>query len=153
MAEQDDVFSWRRDFKSVNWSGTLKYNSLRAAGAGVVWCLLGVVAGAKWQALQMLLFPICYYVFFLPIGLIAAWLSGLGVPWVGLLAAIFAFFVGVGDPLVFVLKKVRPDLVPAESVKFFSLKTVIFLLGRPAENGSSVAAARKELSSDLFTKR
>ncbi len=152
MSNDDNVFSWRRDFKHVNWGGTLKYNTLRAAGAGIVWFVLALLAGAKWQSFTMLLFPLFYFVSFLPFGLLTAWLSGLGVPWVGLFAAFVALMVGVGDPLVFILKKSKPELVPVDKAPFFSLKTVIFLLNEPTPDLAD-SPEKKEISSSMFVKK
>jgi len=128
----DDVFSWSRDFRNVNWAGTLKYNLIRAAGAGIVWFLLVLITGGKWGAFTMLLFPIIYFVSLLPLGLFTGWLSSKGVPWVGIFALFAAFLVAVGDPLVFILKKFKPEVVPVEKTPFFSLKTIIFVLNEPS---------------------
>jgi peptidoglycan/LPS O-acetylase OafA/YrhL len=153
MSDQDDSFSLRRDFKNIHWPSTMKYNLLRASGAGIVWLVLALLTGQGWHAFTMLFFPVVFLVFFLPIGLFAAWLSSLGIPWVGLVAALIAVFVAVGDPLVFVLKKARPELVPAEKVKFFNLQTVIFILSPPpGESAPAAEGQRKELTAGMFRK-
>ena len=133
MSEQDNTFQWKRDFKNVNWQSTLKYNLFRAIGAGIVWCILELMTGAGAHALPMLIaFPIGYFIFLLPIGLITGWLSGMGVPWVGLVNFLFALMLFVGDPLVYVLKKAKPELVPIDKPGFFNFKLVIFIINEPA---------------------
>lgn len=151
MSTNIEVFTWKRDLKNVNWSSTLRYNTLRAAGAGVAWCIIALLAGVKWQAFTMLLFPVFYYVSLLPFGLLAGWLSGLGVPWIGLFAAIAALMICVGDPLVFFLKKFRPEIVPIDKAPFLSLKTIIFILNDP--NSLADLSERKEISSTAFSRR
>ncbi len=153
MSGQDDAFSWTRDFKHVSWPDTLKYNFVRSAAAGIVWCLLGLLSGAKWQSFQMLLFPICYFIFMLPLGMLTGWLSGRGVPWVGLFAAFVALSVAIGDPLVFALKKAKPELLPVDHPRFFSLRVVIFVLNQAASTEPTPSVrAEKELSANMFKK-
>lgn len=76
----------------------------------------------------MLLFPVAYFTFLLPVGLIAGWLSGRGVPWVGLLTIFFALCVVVGDPIVFLAHKFKPALVPLEKPPFVSFKIINFIV-------------------------
>ena len=151
MSEQDNTFSWNRDFKHVNWQATLKYNLFRATGAGIVWCILELLSGAGMHALPMLIaFPIGYFIFLLPIGLVTGWLSGKGVPWVGLVNFLFALMLFVGDPLVFILKKAKPELVPIDKPAFFNFKLVIFIINEPA--ATPVEPEARELSGSLFKK-
>jgi len=152
MPEPDNTFSWKRDFKNVNWQATLKYNAFRAAGAGIVWCIFELMSGAGLHALPMIVaFPIGYFIFLLPIGLITAWLSGIGVPWVGLVNFLFALMLVVGDPLVFILKKVKPALVPIDRPGFVNFKLVIFIINEPT--AETVGQTETELSADVFKKK
>jgi hypothetical protein len=152
MSEQDNTFSWKRDFKNINWPATLKYNALRAAAAGIVWCIFQLMAGAGVHALPTIIaFPIGYFIFLLPIGLVTAWLSGMGVPWVGLVNFLFALMLVVGDPLVFILKKMKPEFVPVEKTGFVNFKLVIFIIDEPLQPPLETAGAfQKGISPGTF---
>src|SRR6185437_1671170 len=76
-----------------------KYNLLRAVSAGIVWCILELMACTGSRALPMVIaFPIGYFIFPLPVGLVTGWLSVKGVPWVGLVNFFFALMLFLGDP-------------------------------------------------------
>jgi len=130
MSEQD--FLWKRDFKNINWQATLIYNLFRAFGAGIVFCIFQLISGEGLKALVLIPgYPIMYFIFLLPVGLTLNWLTGLGVPVVGWLNIIFALLVAIGDPLVFIFKKIKPELVPVDKPSFFSFKIVIFIVNEP----------------------
>jgi hypothetical protein len=79
----------------------------------------------------MLLFPVAYFTFLLPVGLIAGWLSGRGVPFIGLFCFFVALCVVVGDPIVFLLHKFKPGVVPVDSPRFFNFKIINFIIDDP----------------------
>lgn len=158
MAEQDNNFSWKRDFKNVNWPATLKYSLIRAFFAGVAWFLLGLMIGAGNQSGQSLHgagmvigFPICYFIFLLPIGLVTGWLSGMGVPFAGFISLVFSLMIVIGDPFVFILKKLQPNSVPVDKPGFFNFKLIIFVINEPAV--ATPDSGGNELSGSLFKKK
>lgn len=128
-------FQFSRDFRQIKWGATLWYNLLRAASAGVV---LGVLIflfphreDARISALVLpFVWPIAYLVMFLPMGVVfAVWRS---LPFVDLLAAFFALIaVAIGDPLVCILHKIQPKLVPVESPALFSFYLIFWVLDAP----------------------
>ena len=75
--------------------------------------------------------PIGYFICYLPIGLIAGALSAKGVPWIGLVSALFSIMVAVGDPLVFFFKKLKPELVSVDKPGFFNFRLIIFVINEP----------------------
>jgi len=125
-----DEFSFKKDFKSVQWKETLLLNAVRSIVAGIVWGVLIFAQGqqSSADALRMpLLFPIAYFAALLPIGLLSMFLSNIGIPWVGLVSGFVALTVVVADPLVFILHKIYPALAPVEKYGFFNFNAVIFI--------------------------
>jgi len=77
-----------------------------------------------------LVWPIFYLIVFLPIGIVFSLLQGL--PYVGLFAAFLAVLaVGIGDPIVCLLYKLRPKIVPVDSPPLFSLYLIVWVLAVP----------------------
>lgn len=121
-------FSFSRDRELILWKETFLYNGLRAAGAGIVLGTLMLLTGepAADALPAFFIWPIGYFIFLLPVGLVAAWLSS--IPFVGLFSAFIALLVAVGDPVVFALNKFRPEWVPVDRPSFFSLKLIQFVV-------------------------
>lgn len=129
MAEE---FNFTEDISSVLWKETFWHNALRAAGAGIVWCLVFVLTGSPGDGLGMLVaMPFSYFVVLVPIGLLAAWLSW--IPFIGLITGLFALLVAVGDPLVYTLKQFRPRWVPIEDPDMFSFQLIGFVMSAAEE--------------------
>jgi hypothetical protein len=128
-------FRFTRDFRKIKWGATIWYNLLRAACAGLVLGILMFIfpqsADDRFTAIAApLLWPIAFLVMFLPMGVVFSVLRKL--PFVGLLAAFFALLaVAIGDPIVCVLHKLFPKLVPIESPPIFSLNLVFWVLDAP----------------------
>lgn len=134
------AFSFRRDFEKVQWRRTLWLNLLRAFCAGIVWGIVMLIAsfsnpssaGAPpWYALPFLL-PIGY-LFLLPIYLISAkivttFIGGIGELAVGLTTMFLGLALAVGDPLVFILHRTNPAMVPTEKFKLLNFSLVLYVL-------------------------
>ena len=110
-------------FKGVDWKETAVLNSLRAICAGLVLALLmWLFPGSTPTPIGTLLaiglgFVFMYWLFLFPIGYVAAKLSEMGVPWVGMISLIFSLMIVLGDPIVFLLKftkklPISPDFAP-----------------------------------------
>lgn len=110
------------------WKETLWLNGLRALGAGLVLAVLGVWAGQPAEKAPMIVlsYPVAYYIFFLPAGLVLSWLAS--IPLVGLFAFFVSLMVAIGDPVVYLLHKINPAWVPVERPSFFSLQIIHFVL-------------------------
>lgn len=128
-------FSFTRDFRQIQWGATIWYNLLRAACAGLV---LGIFLfffpqspGDQMRALATpLIWPIGYLIMFLPMGIIFSLLRNL--PFVGIIALFFAIIaVSIGDPIVCILHKIFPKIVPVDSPPLFSLYLVFWVLNAP----------------------
>lgn len=129
-------FSLTRDFGRIAWLPTLVTLGLRALAAGVVWTLIilvqGMAAANPVEATLVLLvgFPLTIIVFFVPVGLAAQFLSGLGVPVVGLLTYLAALVIMVGDPLLFILHKLF-HILPLRDFRPFNFEYFIWVI-KPA---------------------
>ena len=123
-------FSLRRDWKNIDWKATFQYNVFRSICATPAWVLLGYLS-TKQLSWIMLLFPVSYFGFWLPLGLLCSWLSRLGVPFIGLLSIVSSVVIVVGDPIVWIISKIKPDLVPVEKPKFIDFHLIIYVVRDP----------------------
>jgi len=134
-------FSWKRDLKFVKWGATILHNLLRAFCAGIVLAILGLVLGVGGAShgagggpsrgvalLVPLVWPFVYLIGFLPLGLVSGYLSRLGVPWIGLVSLAASLYVVLGDPLVWLLHKIKPQLVLVEDPGFFQFTIIVFVI-------------------------
>jgi len=137
-------FSWKRDLDIVMWRATILHNLLRSLCAGIVWgtlmlvLLLGGADPAGAPPLGVVLFypvvwPLGYLFVFLPAGLVSGLLSRLGVPFAGFISIAFSLFIVVGDPLVWMLKRIKPQLVPVEAPRFFEFSVIVFVVDEEKE--------------------
>lgn len=123
-------FDVKRDFKFVKWKETLQVTVIRAVVAGFIWFVLSLVKGDQFQqALIMLVgFSAIYILCFLPIGLLCAFLSSKGVPFVGLITIFFALAIVLADPIVYAIHKVKPELVPVKKFGFINFALLIYVI-------------------------
>lgn len=134
-------FSFREDFKRIQWGRTIWLNLLRAFAAGIVFAIIAFFAELKHlslaNSLQCLALPFGMaigYLVFAPIFLIISKIVTAVFPgtWgegvVGLCMIFFGLSLAFGDPLVYFLHKSKPHLVPTETFKFFNLVFVMFVL-------------------------
>lgn len=125
-------------FKNILWKPTFQVNLTRAVVAGIVWTIIAYFMGmetppgmpGKW--LYMFIWPIGYLLFFLPLGIVAGWLNRIGIPFVGLLTFIPAMMVIPADPIMFILHKVNPNLVPVDEYRFIEPSISIWVYDRGA---------------------
>jgi hypothetical protein len=124
-----EEFSLRKDYKSIAWGPTFFLNSLRSFAAGIVWFIIGVLIDPSHPYYFLIVgIPIIYFINLLPFGLLAKKLSQKNVPFSGAFYLFISFIVSVGDPLVYLLWKIKPDLFLIDKMSFFSLEIVIFIL-------------------------
>jgi len=139
-------FSLSRDFGRICWGATLWLNLLRAASAGLVWGIVMYLNlphdrqhERQLAFLMPIALPVGYLFIYLPIGLICAYLSQRGLPWLGLFAIFLALGILAGDPLVFILHKVFPRAVPVERFGLLHFKMVMWVFD-PSYNAQSASA-------------
>lgn len=127
-----ETFSWKSDFKRINWPATALYNLIRSASAGIVWFVIMLFTSQPSDAWHALGLPLAYFAFLLPLGLFCAFLIDRGVPLAGLVTILFALILAVGDPLLFVVHKIKPTLLPVDRPGFFNFKLIIFVMKQEA---------------------
>jgi hypothetical protein len=131
-------FLRQRDLRVVQWGATAQLNILRALIAGLVWTVLLLAAtawepaglGALWWVIPLLTIALLLglVLLFLP----TAWLMSF-VPWnvgpvvVNAVNLVAGLAVLVGDPLVFMLCRRWPALVPAGEFRPFNWALVVFV--------------------------
>lgn len=118
-------FSIKKDWKKINWKATFQYNVFRSLCATPVWILFTSLLNGHF-IWQMILFPVVYFAFWLPFGLMCGWLARLGVPFIGLLSMVSSLVIVVGDPVVWIFSKIKPDLVPIVKPKFLDFHLIVF---------------------------
>lgn len=122
MARSNE-FSWIRDYRKVDWGSTLLYNHIRSAAGALVWFLLMIPLSGKveWSFLAL---PLGYAVVILPTGLLCKVLAEKGVPFIGWGYVMMSLLLALGDPLLWLLDRARPGLLPVEKQRFFDLQVV-----------------------------
>lgn len=118
----------------VSWGDTVKVNLVRSTMAGIVWFvfafIMAIVDSTNFEmagAFCMLLMPVVYFCFFLPLGMVSL-VIGKIFPIVNIATWIPAIAIVPGDPLVYFLHKAKPHLVPTKDYSFFSLSCWIWVL-------------------------
>lgn len=126
------------DLKAVDWKPTLQLHLLRSIGAGLTWAVVLLVAvgnapdAPPWWAMPFA-FPFIYFIglpFYLLIAKIAAGFGDMGKAFAGFITLALAVGIVAGDPLVYVLFKQRPDLVPVQRFSLFNFVAVLFVQQR-----------------------
>jgi len=109
----------------VNWNGTLVFMLIRVAFASIGFLLLMAFTGAFSQgqgsdvAGSIIVFP--FVVLILSgMALISGWLSQQGLPFAGLFALVCSIPMFLGDPMVWLLHKLRPEWVPVAEPGFIN---------------------------------
>lgn len=123
-------FSLTRDFRSICWGATIWYNTVRAFFAGIVIMAFLLLSDGYKDPVQLITpiaWPFAWLIFFLPLGMILSLFSA--VPFVNLFAAFISFIaVGCGDPLVCIVHKMAPKMVPVAAPPIISFKIIFWVL-------------------------
>jgi hypothetical protein len=120
---------------NVNWPGTIKLNVLRAFAAGIVWGVVSLMTGGG-SVFNLVLMPIIFavgYVGAIPMFHIAGKLMStvagdIGTLGVNLASLMFAFGIAVGDPLLYLVYKKWPLLLPVEEFRPVNFTMTLFVL-------------------------
>ncbi|KPQ00010.1 MAG: hypothetical protein HLUCCA12_17705 [Rhodobacteraceae bacterium HLUCCA12] len=103
----------------VSWNGTLMLMLIRVAFGTVGFFLVLTISDGFPQGTNIVALPLAVLAMS-GISLIAAGLSQVGLPFAGLVSMIFSFPMYIGDPMVWVLHKVRPQWVPVDEPSFIN---------------------------------
>jgi hypothetical protein len=75
----------------------------------------------------ILIFPLGYLIFLLPMSLVSMGLSKVGVPLVGWVPVFTGFLLLPGDPPTYLIHRFAPKIVPVEKYSFLNFTTVILV--------------------------
>lgn len=105
---------------------------LRTVATGLIYGIIALFVGKPGGLIFYPIFiPLIYFLLLLPIALVAVALSK-ALAIAGLFALPAFLCVVPGDPLVFILARSQPKLVPVAPFKFFNFHAVLFVDRAPA---------------------
>lgn len=112
---------------TVDWRATFILAAMRSASAGVTWALLQLLTGNFEGVLPFLLLGAPVGVLFMvPLALVA--LVGGKIFWpIGLAGIIPLIFMVSGDPLLWLVERLRPGTVPMDDFKPINGKTLLVI--------------------------
>jgi hypothetical protein len=129
------------NLRDTHWIGTLHLNAVRVLSATATLILLyligrvtGIAGGPGWanvSILNVLTLPLALLI----VGLSAIFLfrlaGSLGVPFMdsvaGLMALVMIVFIAVGDPLIWLVRKYYPAIVPVDQFGLLNPRAVIMV--------------------------
>jgi len=114
-------------FKNILWKATFQVNLIRSIIAGIIWTIIAYAIEMKpqpgmyglWE--YMFILPVSYFCFF------CHW-DRIGVPYVALVIFAPALIIIPADPVMFIIHKVIPSLVPVKKYKFIEPSISIWQL-------------------------
>ncbi|ETX08311.1 hypothetical protein [Candidatus Entotheonella palauensis] len=132
-----EAFSFSKDSGNVRWGNTLWLNLLRAIAAGIVWAIFALIVNSdspdapSWWSLPFLA-PIMYFIllpiYYITAKILTAILGDIIEGAINLMTFLCSFAIAIGDPLVFILHKFKPEFVPVDEYKFMNFRFVIMVL-------------------------
>ena len=131
-----NIFSFREDSRKVQWGSTLWLNFFRAFCAGTVWGVITLITNNPpmagefpWYSLPFV-FPLALFFGFPMYTLVAKGFDAImgGKLAENFMTLLFSLGIIVGDPIVFVLHRIMPRLIPVEKFNFFNFIVFIFVL-------------------------
>jgi hypothetical protein len=140
--------------KGMLFKETLWVNLLRCVAAGMVWMVILLFSRPpEFSLTQILLAPLWFplgYLMVVPLvyGCLNLISSISGLPIITLGNYILALIVIPGDPIVYVLHKVKPDWVPVERYSFIDFALFIFVTKNTAISLKPIQVEAKQVSVD-----
>lgn len=141
-------------FRTIDWSGTVRVAALRALAVAVVLTILMIWKAINGDDDAYILLPVVgfFAILFIAaplsaiIGGVGRALDHIGLPfsWVfGLLALPFAFMSIIGDPLVWLLHKIKPEWVGVERFRFIN-PSFLFVFKQEIANPGQAPADKED---------
>lgn len=120
-------FNASRDWNKIAWKETMWLNFLRALCVSPVMIIFFALNNSDSWKLG-LIWPIYYFIavpIFLLLRPVMFWILGplAMIIWIPLCLV----FISGGDPIVFLISKIKPKLVPIQGFKFINLELFIFV--------------------------
>jgi len=113
-------------FQDVIWGKTVQINMIRAFIAGILLTIYGATQGDITVGTAIGA-PFVFALIFFPFILLLNVLSNIGIPFVGILGIVFSLPLFFADPIMFILHKVAPQLIPTEEYGFISFTSLILV--------------------------
>jgi len=114
------------DLGRVHWGSTLKLLVARSFFAGLVWTIIVSIGPNAVSGEDLLLTPFVVMLVGLPTALLCHF-AGMFLPF-GLLIQLFgSLFVCAGDPIVYLLNRMKPELLNIADLSFFNFRPLIFI--------------------------
>jgi len=142
---------------TVAWKATFMVAAMRSGAAGVAWALVMLLTGNFENVLLYLLLgaPIGL-LFMVPLAL-AALVGAKIFPPLGLLGLIPLVYMVSGDPLLWLVERLRPGTVPIDDFKPINGKTILIVFNAEVvefvQNArDEVVATAKLVGRDMFAK-
>jgi hypothetical protein len=142
----------------VDWRSTAILLAMRSAAGGLVWGLIILLMGGPGDvALAYIIFGtfvgMCLYA---PLGIVFAGIARL-FPIAGIVCLLPMMYMVAGDPVLWLARRQKPDLLPVEKFNIFNFNTLIFVInqevvdtvrdGVTSEVGRAASSAIDRLSS------
>ncbi len=113
---------------NVQWGPTLLLNFWRSVAAGIVWFIVRLlIQDPLPEAASMLLLPVVYFVVLLPLGLLAIFLTNVGVPYVWFVSLVAAVSIIVGDPILFLIGLIKPGIFGVQHYSPLNFKLIMLI--------------------------
>jgi len=119
-----------KNLKNVNWGMTLLLNLERSIAAGITLFVISLFLEGGANPL-LLLHPLGFFPIILPMGLFAFLLTKAKVPFAGIIQIFISLTIAIGDPLVYLIHKIVPDLIPIDKYGFFNFEILLYVENPP----------------------
>jgi hypothetical protein len=123
-------FDYSSESGRIAWSQTIGFNMIRTGVGGIIIALIALIATHDISSLVFIISaPIGWLVCGLPAWLICQKLPDKPKGIVALIFVLPFLIIGlVGDPVIFIVSKIKPQLIPVENPGFMSVNAVLFVL-------------------------
>jgi hypothetical protein len=125
----------------THWIGTLHLNIVRVLSAAITLAVLfligrltGFLSGSQWANMSfvdILFMPAALLIVGLAVILVFRFAGSMGVPMMegpaGLMSLLMVVFIAVGDPLIWIVRKYYPAIVPVQSFNIINPRAVILV--------------------------
>lgn len=119
-------------FKNVIWSKTLQINAIRCLIAGLIWGIIFLfsedASSVQEKILMFSVMPLIFLLILFPFNLLILGLSKIGIPYIVIIYYILTLLFVLADPIMFILHRVKENLVPVEKYNFINFNAAILVL-------------------------
>lgn len=125
----------------VDWRSTAVLATMRSASAGLTWGIFALLGGSPEAFLQYTVGgPFVGLLFMIPLALVGLAASKV-FPLAGLLGLVPLIYMVSGDPLLWLIERIRPGTVPIREFKPLNLKTILIVVDEGLVQGLKAEAA------------